>query len=84
MRMFTSAAVLAAVLVCGNHGAIAQTSAPIGHRQPTAASVPHDATSFRITGEGRSAATVSKGHKAKRHRPNPRIGFPDICSNCNQ
>jgi len=84
MRMFTSAAVLAAVLICGTYGATAQATAPIAHRQPTAASVPPDPTLFGITNEGRSATSVLKSHKAKRHRANPRIGFPDICSNCNQ
>jgi hypothetical protein len=75
MRMFTSVGVLAAVPVCGTHGAMAQTTAPVGHRQPTAASMPHDATLFGVADEGRLAASVSKDHKAKRHRANPRVGF---------
>jgi len=66
----------------GLNGAMAQAPAPIGHRQPTASSVPQDDTTF-------AAATPTEGSSAPRsakegRRLNGLIGFPDICSNCNR
>jgi hypothetical protein len=88
MRAFITVTAIGAGLISGAYCAIAQTAVPIGHRQPTAAVVPQD-DSFPGTAtqpEGRSVTVVSKKSRAKRdHRNplNPDVGFPDICSNCN-
>ena len=62
----------------------AQLPAPVGHRQPTAESVPADDS---VLGSGatehRSAAKPSANPKAA----NPMdagLSFPNICSNCDQ
>jgi len=62
-------------------------SAPIGHRQPTASDVPSNGTHLGSggLGEGRSAGT--SGSSGSRAVPDDAIhdglGFPAICSNCN-
>jgi hypothetical protein len=72
-------------LITGAYGATAQMAAPIGHRQPAAASVPDTSLGSAPKTEGRSATVVSKRSRSKLRRPlNPDVGFPDICTNCNQ
>jgi hypothetical protein len=85
--MFTSVAVLGAVLISGAYDASVQAAAPVGHRQLTAAAVPKDDTFLGSAAktDGRSVTVVSKTSRSKRQRPpNPDVGFPDICTNCNQ
>lgn len=65
--------------------ASAQWPAPVGHRQPTAESVPASDSVFGSAGgtEHRSAAEPSANPSAT----NPiddGLSFPNICSNCDQ
>jgi hypothetical protein len=65
-------------------GASAQGSAPIGHRQPSASSVPSD-DSVRAT----ASSTQTRSKKRSRSRGdrsnmNVILKTPNICSNCNQ
>ena len=66
----------------GLNGAMAQSPAPIGHRQPSAASVPQDDMVFvpATFGEGSAAPRPAKENR----RLKGLVGFPDICANCNQ
>jgi hypothetical protein len=86
MRKILISTVFGAAATLLAHGtASALWLAPIGHRQPTAQTVPADDTVFGsgISTEHRSVAAPS----AKSKVANPLDGgmdFPDICSNCNQ
>jgi hypothetical protein len=86
MRKILNAAAIGAAMICLMHGtAIAQTSAPIGHRQPTAATVPAD-DSVRGSGlisEHRSVAAPTAKSSAV-NRFDDGLDFPNICSNCDQ
>ena len=59
--------------------------APIGHRQPTASDVPSDDTHVGSggLGEGRSAGNSGSSGSRGGDAIHDGLGFPDICSNCN-
>jgi hypothetical protein len=86
MRKILNAAAIGAAMICLTQGtAIAQTPAPIGHRQPTAATVPAD-DSVRGSGlstEHRSVAAPATKSTAVNHLDDG-LDFPNICSNCDQ
>jgi hypothetical protein len=83
MRLLASAALGAGLICVLSNGVVAQSTAPIGHRQSTAASVPRDDTAFALVphSEGRSASRRANRERSNRHHAE--VGFPDICSNCN-
>jgi hypothetical protein len=76
MRLLAFAA-LGAELICAlSNGVAAQSTA-------TAASVPRDDTALApvLHSEGRSASR--RANRTRRNRHHAQVGFPDICSNCN-
>jgi hypothetical protein len=84
-KIFTSAALAAAAIWLSQGMANAQWSAPVGHRQPTAQTVPADdsVAGSGISTEHRSVAAAPAKSKAV----NPfddGMDFPNICSNCDQ
>jgi hypothetical protein len=84
-KIFTSAALAAAAIWLLQGTANAQWSAPVGHRQPTAQTVPADdsVAGSGISAEHRSVAAAPAKSKAV----NPfddGMDFPNICSNCDQ
>jgi hypothetical protein len=86
MRKTLTATAIGAAMICLMHGtASAQLPAPIGHRQPTADTVPADDSvrSSTLSTEHRSVA----GPATKSKAVNPfddGMDFPNICSNCDQ
>jgi hypothetical protein len=86
MRKVLNAAAIGAAMICLMHEtASAQLSAPIGHRQPTAETVPADDSvrGSTLSTEHRSVA----GRTTKSKAVNPfddGMDFPNICSNCDQ
>jgi hypothetical protein len=86
MRKIPTSTIIGAAMICLMYGtATAQLSAPIGHRQPTAETVPADDSvrGSRLSTEHRSAA----GPTTKSKAVNPfddGLDFPNICSNCDQ
>ena len=83
--MARSAAITAFGMIlasAGLNGAIAQAPAPIGHRQPSASSVPQDDTVLlpATSAEGSAAPRAAKENR----RLKDLVGFPDICANCNK
>lgn len=65
--------------------ASAQWPAPVGHRQPTAESVPANDSVLGSGGgtEHRSAAEPS-AHPGATNSIDDGLSFPNICSNCDQ
>jgi hypothetical protein len=86
MRKILASTVLAAAMICLVHGTgTAQSPAPIGHRQPTAETVPADDSvrGSALGTEHRSAAAPAA--KSKAINPfDDGMDFPNICSNCDQ
>jgi hypothetical protein len=86
MRKTLTATAIGAAMICLMHGtASAQLPAPIGHRQPTAETVPADDSvrGSALHTEHRSvAAPMSKSQAANPFDDG--MNFPNICSNCDQ
>jgi hypothetical protein len=75
-----------AAMICFMHGtANAQLPAPIGHRQPTAETVPADDSvrGSALNTEHRSVAAPTTMPKAINPLEDG-MNFPNICSNCDQ
>jgi hypothetical protein len=84
-KILTSTAI-SAVLICLTHGtASAQLPAPVGHRQPTAETVPADDSvrGSTLSTEHRSVAAPTINLKAVNPLDDG-MNFPNICSNCDQ
>jgi hypothetical protein len=69
--------------------AIAQTQAPVGHRQPTASEVPGDDSvrgDVNLSGAQPSTQPPAKRSRGKRARGDMEVIMktPNICSNCNE
>ncbi|MEA3091362.1 MAG: hypothetical protein QOJ04_2704 [Caballeronia sp.] len=86
MRKILSSAVVGAVAIWLTQGAAsALEPAPIGHRQPTAQTVPADDS---VLGSGTSTehrSVAAPAAKSKLVNPlDDGMNFPNICSNCDQ
>jgi hypothetical protein len=86
MRKILTSTAIGTTMICLMYGtASAQLPAPIGHRQPSAETVPADDSvrGSTLSTEHRSVA----GPTTKSKAANPfddGMDFPNICSNCDQ
>ena len=86
MRKILPSTIMAVVVISLTQGAAsAQWPAPVGHRQPTADSVPTDDSVLGsgVGTEHRSATGPSAGSKAVNPLDDG-MDVPNICSNCDQ
>lgn len=84
-KTLIATAVGAAIIGFMHEPASAQWPAPVGHRQPTAESVPADDSvrGSALSTEHRSAA--ARASKSQEANPlDDGMSFPNICSNCDQ
>jgi hypothetical protein len=84
-KLFASTALAVAAIWLCQGKANAQWAAPVGHRQPTAQTVPADdsVAGSGIGTEHRSVAVAPAKSKAV-NRFDDGMDFPNICSNCDQ
>jgi hypothetical protein len=84
-KILTSTAIGAAMIGLMCETASAQLPAPIGHRQPTAETVPADDSvrGSALNTEHRSVAAPTTKSKAV-NAFDDGMDFPNICSNCDQ
>ena len=82
MRLLAVAALGAGLICVVSNGVAAQPTAPIGHRQATAAAVADETALAPVPHKERRSASRRLNRK-RSNRHHAQVGFPDICSNCN-
>jgi hypothetical protein len=83
LRLLAVAALGAGLICVLSNVVVAQSTAPIVHRQPTAASVPRDDTAFAPVPHSEARLASRRANRKRSNRHHAEVGFPDICSNCN-